>query len=911
MVMWLGALACAAEISHTFTYDATQKNPRPKTVNLAGDFNGWSTSDTPMADDGKGVFSVSLKIEEGVHPYKFVLNRDTWINDPKADKKLESDDGNGGMNSGVAIGVTAPVKPAENNPSGEFGQQFTFDARKIDPAPKSVNLAGDFNGWSTTATPMQGKDGLYTVRVPLSDGVHHYKFVINGENWLPDPNADKALEEDDGHGGKNSGVMAGTDSRKFPPPVKGAIYAPAIRHDSQSVADLDIVSPDLMKVTVRTQAEDVDSVAVLLRDSSGTWSRHLLYKTDTQNGFDRYSGLMHFSDKPVHYMFELADAGKTFYYVSGQLNSTRAEAEAVAYSSDGECTFVTPEWAKHAVWYQIFPERFRNGDPSNDPENTKRWQSKWFATLPGEAPGEENFYKGAGNVWKRRFGGDVQGLKQALPYLRSLGINAIYLNPMFEAESMHKYDTSDYRHIDEHFGVKGDIEQLVGETDDPATWQWTASDKIFLDFVAEAHRQGFKVILDGVFNHVGRDFWAFKDVMKNGRASKYAGWFDIRSWDPPIKYIAWDKGNTPTSDGALPVFKKSNETGLVDGPRQHILAITKRWLAPDGDATRGVDGFRLDVPGDVPHPFWVEWRKLVKTTKPDAYISGEIWDFAQAWLRGDQFDAVMNYRFAVASQKFFVNQQKATSPSQFSNDLNAIVNAYPFQVTLVLQNLFDSHDTDRFASMFVNPDRAYDASNRIQDNGPDYNPAKPTAQQYQRMRQAVACQMTFAGAPMIYYGDDNGMWGPDDPSDRQPMVWKDLEPYDDPDVKFDEKQFEFYQRAIAVHRALPALQTGYFHTIVMDDSAGTIAYSRDLDNSQVVVVLNRSGAKKTVKVPLESKVGKWVNYFDESAVTVANSSAQDVRPSVTVKTGAGNSVTNGTLSVTLEPYSSAVMAAAK
>src|SRR5204862_1531228 len=137
---------------------------------------------------------------------------------------------------------------------------------------------------------------------------------------------------------------------------------------------------------------------------------------------------------------------------------------------------------------QIFPERFRKGDPSNDPgdkpyEHLVKWQAKWFATAEGETPGDENFYKGTGNVWKRRYGGDVQGLIEALPYLKSLGINAIYLNPMFEAESMHKYDTADYRHIDDNFGVKGDLAQLAGETDDPATWKWSASDRLILTFV--------------------------------------------------------------------------------------------------------------------------------------------------------------------------------------------------------------------------------------------------------------------------------------------------------------------------------------------------------------------------------------------------------------------------------------------
>src|SRR5207244_5928828 len=139
----------------------------------------------------------------------------------------------------------------------------------------------------------------------------------------------------------------------------------------------------------------------------------------------------------------------------------------------------TPDWAKQAVWYQIFPERFRDGDTSNDVfdkpyEHLVRWQADWWKAQPGEAPGDENFYKGQGNVWKRRYGGDVQGMIEALPYLKSLGINAIYLNPIFKAESLHKYDTEDYRHIDDHFGTVGDIAKLAGtETDDPTTWQWT------------------------------------------------------------------------------------------------------------------------------------------------------------------------------------------------------------------------------------------------------------------------------------------------------------------------------------------------------------------------------------------------------------------------------------------------------
>ena len=543
-------------------------------------------------------------------------------------------------------------------------------------------------------------------------------------------------------------------------------------------------------------------VLVIYQASPGVWKKQAMWKTSTRLGFDHFGTMISVDQPTINYVFQLTDGTATKYLnSSGKLFDSLDTAVAAPYSVEMTPKFQTPDWAKHAVWYQIFPERFRNGEPANDPgdkpyEHLVKWTANWWKAADGEAPGDENFYKGVGNVWKRRYGGDVQGLIQALPYMKSLGITAIYLNPMFEADSMHKYDTTDYRHIDEHFGFKGDVaEAWKTETDDPATWTWTKTDKLFLDFVAKAHAMGFKVILDGVFNHVGRSHWAFQDVLKNGKNSKYADWFDVRDWNPPIKYIAWDKGGEPSSDGALPVFKKNPETGLGEGPKKHIFAITKRWLAPDGDPSKGVDGFRLDVPGDIPHPFWVEWRKLVKSTKPDAYISGEIWEWAQAWLNdGDQFDAVMNYRFAIACQDFFVNQQKAITPTQFDARLNEIIYKYPLQTALDQMNLFDSHDTDRFASMFMNPDLVYDATNRIQDNGPNYSPKKPGPTERAKQKQAVALQMCFVGAPMTYYGDENGMWSPDDPSNRQPMVWKDLEPYDDPEVKFDDDLFAFYQR---------------------------------------------------------------------------------------------------------------------
>jgi cyclomaltodextrinase len=714
--------------------------------------------------------------------------------------------------------------------------------------PRHVVLAGDFNGWSTTAMPMTRTGDDFTLAPPLADGVHYYKFVVDGQ-WKNDPASDVKLEVGDDNGGKNSAVMIGPDGRNLPPPAADKINTSAVMFDPANPADCNVVDDQTLRLSIRVQAGDVLEATVLVFTASGP-DYVPLAKTRTSMGYDYFGGLVKCPRGTFDFILKRNEIG---LLVADGRAYAAGTTESTSYRVGMRPTFETPDWSKHAVWYQIFPERFRNGDTSNDPPNTQKWTSDWYAKHPGES-GE--FYH---DVWRRRYGGDIAGIREKLPYLRSLGINAIYLNPIFEAEDLHKYDTSDYRHVDQHFGFAGDITELKGETDDPATWQWTKTDKLFLDFVADAHKQGFHVIIDGVFNHVGKNNWAFQDVINNGKSSKFVDWFDITEWTPggsiPFHYRAWDG-----DDGALPQLKRDANLGLARGPREHIFAITKRWLAPDGDPSKGVDGFRLDAPEGIPHPFWIDWRKLVKTTKPDAYIDGEIWGPAQTWLQGDQYDGVMNYPFAILSQQFFVNQKTAISCSQLAERATDMQFKYPFQAVLDNQNLFDSHDTDRVASMFVNPDLPYDGADRIQDNGPHYNPRKPNQSERARMLQEVAWQMTYVGAPMIYYGDEAGMWSADDPSDRQPMVWKDLEPYDNPEVKFDQEKFDWYQKLIAIRQHFPALQTGFFHPVLIDDRRGIIAYSRTLGSESVVVVLNHTDHEQTVEVPAEgTTVADWID----------------------------------------------------
>ena len=755
-----------------------------------------------------------------------------------------------------------------------------------------VSIAGDFNGWSAAPDPLARQpDGSYTGTFPVPDGLHHYKVVYDGK-WVVDAASDHSLDQDDGFGGQNSGFEAGLDADQLPPAEPGVIDAGAVEFDPANVDDLDVISPTQTRVCAGDRADDATEAFV----DSGT-TRTPMTLASTTAGMNRFSAVV----APGPFVIELRRPDAVAYVADGRAYPMMP---AQRYEASSTPTFVTPGWAQHAVWYQILPERFRNGDASNDPPHTVAWTGKWYDSQPGESG---NFYR---DIWDRRYGGDLQGIRQELPYLRKLGVTALYLNPVFQAHSLHKYDTGDYRHVDEHFGVAGDIEQLHGETPDPATWKWTASDKLFLDLVADAHRQGFHVIIDGVFNHVGTEFWAFQDVVQHGKASPYAGWFDITDWNPgtyrggqPIgfHYMAWDGPN-----GEVPAFKKEPVLGIVHGPREHILAIAKRWLAPDGDPTRGVDGFRLDAPEQVPHPFWVDFRKVVKGIKADALLDGEIWPWAQAWLDGRQFDGIMNYQFAIAAQRFFVDRSTATSPTTLAATCGRLVDDYPFQSALVNQDLLDSHDVDRAASMFVNPDLPFNGAERIQDHHPTYSPRKPNAAERQRMLQEVAFQMTFVGAPMVYYGDEAGMWGAGDPSDRQPMLWQDLQPYADPDVTFDAGKFDWYQRLIAVHRKLPALQTGFYRPLVTDDAAGTFAFARDLGDQHAYVVLNRSDRPATVAVPGVS--GDVIDWLDANAVAITPTAD---RPDATPTAAARPlPVVNGMVQVQLPAYGSAVLAPA-
>lgn len=557
--------------------------------------------------------------------------------------------------------------------------------------------------------------------------------------------------------------------------------------------------------------------------------------------------------------------------------------DTVKYYDDGE--FV-PLWAKSAVWYQIFPERFRDGDPSNNPtvddilgadpqEPPKVWQihpwnSDWYKLQDYEIEnGEPEMWK---HILRRRYGGDLQGVIDKLDYLTDLGINAIYFNPVFWSPSLHKYDGNCYHHIDPNFGPdpKGDILLMQQENPlDTSTWVWTKADELALELIKKAHDKGIRVIFDGVFNHLGINSFAFQDVKKNQQNSAYKDWFIIKSWDDPATGQVFDYEGW-WGVKSLPELKE-DENGIVQGPKDYIFASTQRWMNPKGKGTEfGIDGWRLDVAFCVDHNFWKDWRVFVRSINPEAYLTAEIIDEPQnvtPYMQGDEFDGEMNYNFLFTCLEYFIySDTMQISSTEFDQKLAELRNLYPKGVAYASMNLFGSHDVNRISSGIVNRGIGlmrnwgeYFGISKAIDN-PNYNVRKPNDYEIHLQKLLVVMQMTYVGAPMIYYGDEIGMWGSNDPDCRKPMIWDDIE-YDvetylpnqtqrEPDSvapNFD--IYNFYKKLISIRNSHKSLQLGSYKTLIADNDKNIFSFEREFENEKIIVAFNNSDNKQIVEIP--------------------------------------------------------------
>ena len=550
----------------------------------------------------------------------------------------------------------------------------------------------------------------------------------------------------------------------------------------------------------------------------------------------------------------------------------------------------SPAWASTAIWYQIFVERFSNGDLANDPTKEQivndsaysvppdwelsQWTMDWYKPTAKEQAWMKNYKKNFTDILQlRRFGGDLQGVINKLDYLSELGINAIYLNPINDAASLHKYDARHYNHVDVTFGPDPIGDQKLIESEDinnPATWQWTSADKLFLKLVDEVHKRGMHIILDYSWNHTGTSHPAWRDLVKNQKGSAYKDWFAVNQFDNPATTQNEFSYNGWANVMSMPEVKKVDIQGerrngypyqgnINEGAKKHIFAVTQRWLAPDGDTANGIDGYRLDVADQIPMGFWRDYNQLVKSTKPSAYLVGEIWWIKwpdmfmdpAPYVNDSIFDAVMFYQVYRPARSFFAAVSQPITARQLADSLNFQWSRIPEAFQKGMMNVSSTHDSPRLLTCFENPGK-YKYNAKPGDD-PNYITGKPKPETYQRTKLYLIHQFTSIGAPQIWNGDEMGMWGSDDPDCRKPLWWSNLSfepetrrnfqpgPSTKDSVAFNADHFTFYQKLIAIRKQNPALSHGTLEFVLADNNQ--LVYKRSFNNSTIVVAFNMDSSE--------------------------------------------------------------------
>jgi glycosidase len=568
-----------------------------------------------------------------------------------------------------------------------------------------VALAGSFNGWSKTKDLLRDPDGdgTYELSKVLSRGHHEYKFVIDGDNWQHDP--DHPRKTADGHSGFNSILELGSEAPTAPGRHGDGVVMEQLIHDPSDLAMACAVDGRRRLVLrLHALAGDVQEVQVLAtpRPLGSDGGRVVARRIGTWEGRDVYEARLLFA-RPigkVRYAFELTDGAQAARLPAGRQRFSVSGARAGR--------FETPEWARDAVFYQIFPDRFRDGSADLTPALPRRpagapWRlDDRYLDAWGSRPGHFNF-----------MGGDLPGITERLDYLASLGITAIYLNPIFKAGSNHRYDASDYELVDPALGTIDDFRALE----------------------VAAEERGIRLLLDCVFNHTGDTHYAFQDVMKNGAKSRYRDWYFFDGGFPVVQspkpnYRCW------WGFGSLPQLNTRNPE-VVD----HLMNAGKRWLE------EGASGWRLDVPNELDEvnpEFWPEFRRQVRKVDPEAYIVGEIWNDARKWLGGDKFDAVMNYPVRSAALEFIA--KGSIDGRAFAEALSQQLCIYPEPALRVQFNLLGSHDTARIKTLAGGDAR--------------------------RVRLALSFLFAWQGPPVVYYGDEVGLDGGKDPDCRKAFPWE-------------------------------------------------------------------------------------------------------------------------------------------
>jgi len=693
--------------------------------------------------------------------------------------------------------------------------------------------------------------------------------------------------------GSNTITVAATDGASTSTVVRHVTFGAAhddnvfwdgLYHDSRDPAYRSPVGavPAGTPVAIRLRSFAGDLTAVRLRvwdDRTDTQTIYPMSIVASDPAYD-YWGLTLTPQQPtvLWYRFIVIDGSDTDYYeddqvVSGLYRGYNEGGPGRPYDDSPDLSFQltvydpdfhTPDWLKEAVIYQVFPDRFRDGDPANNvisgthfvygnPNGGIEYPT-WNSPVLDPRDPANPFH----NRWNEDFyGGDLQGLAEKLDYLQSLGVTALYLNPIFLSPSTHKYDTTSYEEVDPHLGGNQALAVLLDE----------------------ARERGIRVILDGVFNHTSSDSFYFDRYGRyptlgayESRSSPYYNWYTFYEW--PDNYKSW-WGYT-----SLPVLT-SGDPAVRDYIYAGSNPIATRWIVS------GTAGWRLDVAGDIDpglthdptNDYWEGFRQAVKAADPEAVILGEEWGDATAWLLGGEWDATMNYRFRSALLSFLRdrhyedNDNNASSwggvldpitPSQLDAWLRSIQEDYPPEAWQAMMNLLGSHDTNRVRFVLSKNQKGEDAQHLPYNPDTDLSPEEVDV--YQKLLALL--QFTLPGAPTIYYGDEVGIDSPgrwynnkyeDDPYNRAPFPWEDTPGYYSQRSEVAERYLLLGQ----TRRARPALRLGTFDTLLTDDEHMVYAYGRKwADSDAAVVLVNRGSQPYTVSLEVSGYLGEGTVFTD-------------------------------------------------
>lgn len=604
-----------------------------------------------------------------------------------------------------------------------------------------------------------------------------------------------------------------------------------------------------VRVRIRTERENVEVVTLIYKNQEEI-HKIKAKRVCCDKLFDYYEAIIPKSQYQTEYYFELKAGMATCYY-----NSRGVMDEPIEYYnfriSPG---YKTPDWAKGAVMYQIFVDRFYNGDTSNDVEDREYF---YIGDYTSKVKDWEKFpaYMGV----REFYGGDLKGVKEKLDYLQSLGIEVLYFNPIFVSPSNHKYDIQDYDYIDPHYGVilkdegqclpdwekeNSKASRYICRVTDKSNLE--ASNSFFIELVDEIHKRGMKVILDGVFNHCGSfNKWLDREriyekqegyekgayVDENSPYRSFFQFFNENAWPYNSSYDGWWGHDT------LPKLNYEASDTLYE----YIMEIAKKWVSPPYN----VDGWRLDVAADLGHSgeynhkFWRDFRRVVKEANPDAIILAEHYGDAGAWLQGDQWDTVMNYDAFMEPITWFLTGVEKHSDEyredlknnydSFQGAMTHHMSRFHTQSLQVAMNQLSNHDHSRFLT------RTNGRVGRVQTAGPE---SASEGIKKGVFKEAVILQMTWPGAPTIYYGDEAGVCGWTDPDNRRSYPWG----------KEDKELIEFHKEMIKIHKKSKALRIGSLK--LLHGEYGIISYGRFTKEEKYVIAINNLEEEKEIAIPV-------------------------------------------------------------